>query len=130
MSDADRTLETISVLLVEDEPGLQEAFAIILELEGCSVVRASDGREALTRLANFRPDIIVTDYMMPRMTGAELISHVRNNNGLADLPILLMSAALPRHVDKRKANLFLPKPVDVETLLNAVRSLTANQRRE
>lgn len=122
MSELARPFQGLRVLLVEDEPGLQEALTLALELEGFDVIRASDGREALARL-NSGPDLIITDYMMPRMNGVELIERLRADSATVEIPVLLMSAALPRHVDSSKADAFLPKPITMENLLTAVAKL-------
>ena len=111
------------VLLVEDEPGLQEAIALALEIEGFDVVRASNGREALVHLATSQPDLIVTDYMMPSMNGAEMINEIRSDGALARVPILLISASLPKYVDKKIADAFLPKPIGVSQLVNTIEEL-------
>jgi CheY-like chemotaxis protein len=110
------------ILLVEDEPGLQQALALTLELEGFEVVRANNGREALTRL-DAGPDLIITDYMMPRMNGLELIKQIRSRPELAHIPILLTSAALPRDVDSSLADAFLPKPMTISRLLETIAAL-------
>jgi CheY-like chemotaxis protein len=122
MTDRTRSTEGRRILLVEDEPGLQEALTLTLEMEGFEVARASDGREAVTRL-KIQPDLIITDYMMPRMNGLELIEHVRSIAGFDDVPILLMSAALPREIDPAIADAFLSKPVTVKALMRTVNSL-------
>jgi CheY-like chemotaxis protein len=122
MNERASSIESRRILLVEDEPGLQEALTLTLQLEGFEVVRASDGREALARL-KIQPDLIITDYMMPRMNGLELIEHVRSRSAFDDVPILLMSAALPREVDRSVADAFLPKPITIKRLLETVNSL-------
>lgn len=127
MSEMNQALNGLCVLLVEDEPGLQEVFALILELEGAEVVRANDGREALECLAKSRPDLVVTDYMMPRMNGLQLIHHVRSNPEFANVPILLLSAALPKTVDASIADVFLPKPVSVKQLIDTAMDLTTHK---
>lgn len=122
MNERASSIESRRILLVEDEPGLQEALTLTLQLEGFEVVRASDGREALARL-KIQPDLIITDYMMPRMNGLELIEHVRSRSAFDDVPILLMSAALPREVNRSVADAFLPKPITIKRLLETVNSL-------
>lgn len=107
------------ILLVEDEPGLQEALALVLEVEGYEVLRASNGIEGLAHMAN-APALIVTDYMMPRMNGVEMIRRIRALPGGAHLPVLLMSAALPDHIDQTQADVFLQKPVGVKQLLQVM----------
>ncbi|MCW8195696.1 response regulator [Proteobacteria bacterium 005FR1] len=122
MIERDSSTESRRILLAEDEPGLQEALALTLQLEGFDVVRASDGREALSRL-KIEPCLIITDYMMPRMNGLELIRQIRSRPAFDDVPILLMSAALPRDVDRSIADAFLQKPVTIKRLLETVNGL-------
>ena len=64
------------VLLVEDAPFLRYAFGRLLRLHGFDVMEANDGREALACLSKFRPQLIVTDLMMPGMDGVELIKRL------------------------------------------------------
>lgn len=130
MSDMTQALQGVCVLLVEDEPGLQEVFALVLELEGAEVMRANDGREALECLTKARPDLVVTDYMMPRMNGLQLITQIRAQPRFGNVPILLLSAALPKQVDASIANVFLPKPVSVKQLIDTALQLTRNSAPE
>lgn len=123
MSDKILAKQSLCILIVEDEPGLQEAYALIFELEGYHVIRANDGREALAHLSLMRPDVILTDYMMPRMNGLEMIGRIRSDAQSADIPILLTSAALPHHVDKSAADAFLAKPIGISQLLSTVETL-------
>lgn len=123
MSEPDLALRGRRVLLVEDEPGLREALGLTLEIEGFAVTLASNGREALASLSSCRVDLVVTDYMMPRMNGSELIRELRMDPTYADVPILLMSAALPHHVSASIANAFLQKPVGMAQLLQTVTNL-------
>lgn len=121
-------LEARRILLVEDEPGLREAFALTFELQGCEVLLANNGRDALDLLSGIRPDLIVTDYMMPHINGVELIQHARANADLADIPTLLMSASLPPHVDGAIADAFLPKPISMDRLLEVSTDLVYPQQ--
>jgi two-component system, sensor histidine kinase and response regulator len=82
-------------------------------------VTAHDGAEALARAHEHRPDLILSDHMMPRLTGMDLLRQVRADPGLHEVPFILMSAATPNGADQ--ATRFLSKPVDLETLEQAVR---------
>lgn len=122
MSKARTTVEVRRILVVEDEPGLQEALVLILEMEGFEILRANDGKEGLACLEQ-GADLVLTDFMMPRMNGHEMISAIRDMPEHAQLPIILMSAALPQYVDKSLADAFLQKPVTVERLVKTIGSL-------
>jgi CheY-like chemotaxis protein len=81
-----------TVLVVDDDPGIQELLVALLEDEGYSVVVAGDGLEALDALAAARPDIIVLDMMMPRMDGYGFAQERRRRALHPDVPVLLLTA--------------------------------------
>ena len=85
----------ISVLLVDDDPSLRNLMSRVLSDGGCQVVEASDGATALGILqAPDLPDVVVTDLMMPAMSGLELIRELRADERTAELPVLVVSSAL------------------------------------
>lgn len=110
------------VLIVDDEALIALAYQNTVMDEGHSVVMASDGRRALEVLARQRPDCIITDYMMPRMDGAELVRAVRADPALASIPII-MNTALAPEVMRAKAlpvQAILHKPVRAEALADTL----------
>ncbi|WP_310734634.1 response regulator [Azohydromonas caseinilytica] len=110
---------------MDDELSNAEVLALILREEGYEVAVAGDGRQALERVEDAAPDLLLTDYMMPGMNGVELARALRQLPRHGQLPVLLMSGAsasmLKAHAGDYDA--FLRKPFDIETLLRAVRSL-------
>lgn len=118
-------MDTKSILIVDDEISSTEVLALILREEGFRVTVASNGRQALDRLDEAAPDLIITDYMMPVMNGVEMSKAVRGRERYARLPILMMSgvseAALRSHGDSYDR--FLRKPFDMDALLDAVQAL-------
>jgi CheY-like chemotaxis protein len=81
-----------TILLVDDEPDLQELYTDVLEVMGYEVIHAYDGLEALEKAHQQRPDLVVTDWMMPRMDGVELCERLLHEPGLEGLPIILHSS--------------------------------------
>lgn len=81
------------ILIVDDEPDLRGLVRLILEMGGHQVVEAHHGRAALERLGKEPVDLIITDVMMPVMSGSQLIDQVRSNPGTARLPIMVLSAS-------------------------------------
>ncbi|QSQ27381.1 HAMP domain-containing histidine kinase [Pyxidicoccus parkwayensis] len=106
------------VLIAEDEEALLEIFAEVVEALGHRAVRAHNGEEALTLARTEPPDLVVSDHMMPRRTGMELLRALRAEPRLAAVPFVLLSAARPAGRDE--ADAFLAKPVDLARFEAAV----------
>lgn len=115
----------IRVLLVDDELSSAEVLGLILAREGYEVVLAGDGRQALARLAEARPDLLVTDFMMPVMNGAELVKALRAMPEYRELPVLLMSGAPESALRAYEVPYqgFLRKPFNLDVFVDAVRQL-------
>ena len=113
----------VSILFVEDEPGISSVFAMLLELEGYRVAVAADGLEGLEHLRREKPDLVITDYMMPRMNGMEMIRHIRAEHDHDQVPILLISAAPPPFAAEAMPDAFLQKPMGSDRLLAAIADL-------
>ncbi len=113
------------VLLVDDELSGAEVLALILAGEDYQVTLAADARQALERLDEAAPDILVVDFMMPGMNGAELVKAIRKIPPYENVPVLLISgapeAALRRYDLKYEA--FLRKPFGLELFLRTLRDL-------
>jgi len=110
------------VVIAEDNPDLRELYSFILAQVGYEVREACDGREALQLLREERPDVLVTDVMMPGMTGVELIERVRGDQTLKDMPVVVMSA-FPDYLAKAYVHggtVVLCKPADPLSLREAV----------
>ena len=111
-----------SILVVEDEPALAEVLEVILRGAGFEVAIAFDGNHALARLEEKRPDLVLSDLMMPFVGGAELARRIHEHEALAHVPVILMSAA-PEAMAKVPRELyrsFLKKPFDLNAVLAAV----------
>lgn len=108
------------VLVAEDHDDTREALRLLLEMQGYEVVAARDGQEALALAVENRPDVVITDYDMPRMDGASLARELRSQASHFDqLPILLLTAlnqTMVEHAMIAGANAYIPKPVDFVTL--------------
>jgi len=81
-----------TVLVVEDDPVILRLLEVNFDLEGFTVLQAQDGAEGLDVARAHRPDVIVTDIMMPKMSGIELVEALRADDATAKIPILLLSA--------------------------------------
>ena len=115
------------ILVVDDDPSIQGFLAEALADEGYGVRTAANGREALAVLRAWRPDLILLDLMMPEMDGWAFRAEQRLMPGVADVPVIVLSAA--RDLDARTRELepaqVFSKPFDLEALLGTIERLTA-----
>jgi CheY-like chemotaxis protein len=118
------------ILLVDDEISGTEVLALILAGEGMHVTVAADGRQALERLEEAAPDLLVADFMMPGINGAQLVAAIRERDGYAELPVVLMSGAPESALRACGAqyDVFLRKPFGLERFLQVVRQLLETTR--
>lgn len=116
-----------SILLVEDTAVLAEQIADLLFMEGSDVVIARHGREALSKLQSLRPDLVITDLLMPEMDGFELIHRMKKIADLQTIPIIVLTAKNGEETDGRLEELgiqqLLRKPCNAEDLIEAVRKI-------
>ncbi|MDY7009247.1 MAG: response regulator [Planctomycetota bacterium] len=80
------------VLVADDEAHIRHVVKIKLTQAGYEVLTAMDGEEALELAITEKPDVIITDYQMPYMSGLELCTHLRKNEPTKDIPILMLTA--------------------------------------
>ncbi len=106
-----------SLLVVDDDTDLRDAVASILAEHGYHVQQATEGRHALEVLKTFKPDLVITDLMMPVMTGYELIDAIKGT-----VPIVVMSAnrMTMDHPSLVGIQGFLAKPFELDALFQTV----------
>jgi CheY-like chemotaxis protein len=115
-----------TILVVEDNEDVRDMMVVTLELEGHEVMTAANGREALAILRDGRtPCVILLDLMMPVMNGWEFRNALDADPSLRDLPVVVISAAGREVLESAHAAAYLPKPIDIEALLNVVCALCA-----
>jgi DNA-binding response OmpR family regulator len=117
------------VLVVDDDRAIRGFVAEVLMDEGYDVKTAENGNEALAVSREWHPDLIVLDLMMPVMDGWTFRARQRQEDALADVPVVVTSAAttLRTHRDTLEPCVLLPKPFELEELLGAVESCTPRQ---
>jgi two-component system phosphate regulon response regulator PhoB len=113
-----------SILVVEDEHDILLTIELILDPEGYHVVKAANGVEALARLAETKPALVIMDVMMPVQNGLDTLLIMRADPDYKNVPVLLMSAAKVQ-VDQKKFGWtdFLRKPFEIDQLLESVARL-------
>jgi DNA-binding response OmpR family regulator len=112
------------ILLVDDEPRVREVVAAYLQRDGYRVQSAADGESAIRYLADFKPDLVVLDLMLPRVSGFDVLREIRRNG---DLPVILLTARA-EEVDKVSglelgADDYVVKPFSPRELVARVRSV-------
>ena len=114
------------VLVVEDEAAIREVLSYNLEAEGCRVSGAPDGEEALLVVAEDRPDVVILDWMMPRMTGLEVCRRLKSDPTTREVAIIMLSART-EEVDRVRgletgADDYVVKPYSMSEMMARVRS--------
>jgi CheY-like chemotaxis protein len=105
-------------LVVDDSMLIRYTVCRFLEERGFAVESATNGLEALQILERLRPDLIVTDMQMPKMSGAELITAVRKNRKTADIPIIIVAGRASGFDEQEKrANFAIYKDIDIQAQL-------------
>jgi len=115
------------VLVVDDEIHIIHVVAIKLRNNGYEVVSAENGAEAYELTLSENPDIIVTDFQMPIMTGLELVQKLRRNDQTKDVPVIMLTARGFAIEDEQKQDLqiseFLSKPFSPKELLRTIEDI-------
>jgi len=113
------------ILVVDDEFDVLSAYTMLFEYRGYRVRTAGNGEEALAVAAIERPDIVISDYMMPVMNGAQLCLMWRSDPDLRQVPFILASAGLLRRDEVLPYDTFFRKPVPFEALVAEIARLIA-----
>lgn len=128
IKDANRLLfMPLTILVADDELGTRLAISDYLEMSGYSVLTAADGREALAIVEAHHPHLMVTDIVMPRLDGYELVRHVRQHPAFRLLPVIFLTSR--NETEERiqgyqsGGDLYLPKPFELEELGAAIHNL-------
>lgn len=111
----------VLILLVEDDADIREDITEVLELENYEVIVADDGLEAIDLLKQHNVDIILSDVLMPNMTGYELLAHVRTMDAYQMTPFIFISAVAVNVIEQQIQGLtvsaILTKPFPITDLL-------------
>lgn len=116
-----------TVLIVDDEYVIADILGWALEDEGYVVIKTTNARKGLDILERDRPSLVITDYMMPGMNGAEFAQAIRGKHDFSHIPIILMTGAQGRE-GRSSPELFtrvFDKPFDTDLLVAAVAELLA-----
>jgi two-component system, chemotaxis family, response regulator PixH len=116
-----------TILIVEDSPSELELMSHYLKESGYNVIKATGAKEALEKAASQKPDVIVTDVVMPEMSGFELCRSLRRNPITEKVPIVICSSK-NQDIDRfwamrQGADAYITKPYTRDHLLNTIKSV-------
>lgn len=118
-------LTGLRVMVIDDSKTIRRTAETLLVREGCEVVTAMDGFEALSKIADHNPQIIFVDIMMPRLDGYQTCALIKNNQTFKSVPVIMLSSK-DGLFDKARGRIvgaeqYLTKPFTREELLGAIR---------
>ena len=116
--------ESLTVMVIDDSKTIRRTAETLLQKAGCEVVTATDGFDALAKIADSRPDIIFVDIMMPRLDGYQTCALIKNNSEFRSTPVIMLSSK-DGLFDKAKGRVvgcdqYLTKPFSKSELLGAI----------
>lgn len=118
------------VLVVDDDPDLVEAVSMKLDAAGFEVAKAYDGEEALAKIQEKKPALVVLDVMMPKKNGWDVCDEIKNNSDLKDIVVVMLTAVADsvkttnytHHNGKTTlADDYIPKPIDLDNLMEIIK---------
>ncbi len=122
---------SLKVMVIDDSKTIRRTAESLLKKEGCNVVTATDGFEALAKIADEKPDIIFVDIMMPRLDGYQTCALIKNNQVFKDTPVIMLSSK-DGLFDRARGRIvgsdqYLTKPFTKDELLSAIRKHVQTQ---
>ncbi len=117
------------VLVVDDDPDLVEAVSMKLEAKAYKVEKAYDGVEAMEKVKDVKPALVILDVMMPRKNGWEVCEEIKTTGSLKDIAVVMLTAVADSvkttsytHHDGKTtlADDYVPKPIDLDALMEIV----------
>ena len=123
----DENLEGVKVMVIDDSKTIRRTAETLLTKVGCEVVTATDGFDALAKIADTKPAIIFVDIMMPRLDGYQTCALIKNNSEFKSTPVVMLSSK-DGIFDKAKGRIvgsdrYLTKPFSKDELLGTIRAL-------
>ena len=125
-ANSQTTFSDLTVLIIDDSKTTRRAAENLLTREGCTVLTAVDGFEALAMITEHRPDIIFVDIMMPRLDGYQTCALIKHNRIFRDTPVILLSSK-NSIFDRARGKIvgserYLTKPFTRDDLLGAIKT--------
>jgi twitching motility two-component system response regulator PilG len=129
-SDMEPNFQDLKVMVIDDSKTIRRTAETLLKKVGCDVITATDGFDALAKIADTKPDIIFVDIMMPRLDGYQTCALIKNNSEFKSTPVIMLSSK-DGLFDKAKGRIvgsdqYLTKPFSKNELLGAIQAHVAN----
>ena len=129
MADDSTSFSGLKVMVIDDSKTIRRTAENLLKKEGCEVVTAVDGFEALAKIAEHKPDIIFVDIMMPRLDGYQTCALIKHNRMFKSTPVIMLSSK-DSIFDRARGRIvgseqYLTKPFTKDDLLIAIKEHTA-----
>jgi DNA-binding response OmpR family regulator len=122
----------LKVLVIDDDPVILELLRVNFEIEGFDVVCARDGNEGLAMAQELHPDVVISDIMMPRRDGLQLLSDLKGDPRTEDLPVILLSAKAQKSEVQHGLDLgaddYITKPFDPIQLIDRLNAVMGKPR--
>jgi len=120
----EQDLNGLKVMIIDDSKTIRRTAETLLQKEGCEVITAEDGFDALAKIADHKPHIIFVDVMMPRLDGYQTCALIKNNSDFKSTPVIMLSSK-DGLFDKAKGRIvgsdqYLTKPFSRTELLEAI----------
>ena len=123
----------LTVPVIDDDPVILELLRVNFEIEGFDVICAKDGDEGLLRAQNDHPDVVISDIMMPRRDGLQLLADLKEGPATQDLPVILLSAKAQKTEVQQGLELgaddYITKPFDPLELIDRLNAVMPRPRR-
>lgn len=121
----EENFDGLKVMVIDDSKTIRRTAETLLQKAGCTVITATDGFDALAKIADTNPDIIFVDIMMPRLDGYQTCALIKNNSSFKSTPVIMLSSK-DGLFDKAKGRIvgsdeYLTKPFSKEELFSAIR---------
>ncbi len=122
------------ILIVEDNPSNMRLIEMTLRAKGYTLVKATDGEEALDTAVREQPDLIIMDIQLPKVNGLEVARRLRNNPVFGNTPIIAITAYAMKG-DKERAidsgcDAYLPKPIDTRQLPGVIAEMLSQRQKD
>ncbi len=112
------------ILVIDDERDLVDLLAMRLEIDGFTIMKAFNGKEALSKLKEKKPDIILLDIMMPEMNGYEVCQEIKNDSQYKNIPVIILTAKVRKEDQERGRQVgsddFIAKPYEYSELIEKI----------